>query len=204
MEIPARAATRYIRDDIQVMVRGDPGINRKIVAMPKSGSVVEVLEKTEDGWSRVRLSDGKEGWMLTHYLSTGPPNTKVIAQLKRENEDLKGQVKNLAEENPRLKSEQEELQKALSKQTRAADGLRQSYETLKRESSQFLALKASYERASQELAERTKRQAELEEKVRDLQKTRTLQWFLAGAAVLLVGLIVGFMSRRPKRRPSLL
>lgn len=202
--IPAHAASKHVKDEIKVMVRSDPGTNRKIVAMPTSGTRVEVLEDTEDGWTRVRLPDGIEGWMLTHYLSAGLSNKEVIAKLKRENQALKGQAKTLVEENPRLKSEQKELQKALAEQTRTAKGLRDSYETLKKGSSQFLALKASHERASKELAERTQRQTELEERVKDLQNTRTLRWFLAGAAVLLLGLIIGYMSRRPKRRPSLL
>ena len=46
--------------------------------------------------------------------------------------------------------------------------------------------------------------SELEEEVKALRNNRILRWFLAGAAVLLVGMIIGFMSRRPKRRPTLL
>lgn len=203
MVVPAHSETKYVSDDIRVMVRTDPGAKRKIVAMPTSGTQVEVLE-TEEGWSRVRLPDNKEGWMLSHYLNPGPPNKEVIATLKRQNEALRRRVKTLVEENPRLKSEGKDLQRALSKQTKTAESLRTSYETLKRESSEFLALKASYGKVSKDLAERTQRQGELEEKVRDLQNTRILRWFLAGAGVLFVGFIVGFMTRRPKRRPSLL
>ncbi len=203
MVVPAHSETMYVIDDIEVMVRTDPGARRKIVAMPTSGTRVEVLE-TKEGWSKVRLPDDEEGWMLSRYLSSGPPNKVIIASLKRENEALKQRVKTLNEENPRLKSERGDLQKALAKQTKTANVLSASYETLKKESSEFLALKASHEKVSKNLAARTQRQAELEEQVKDLQNTRTLQWFLAGAGVLFVGFIVGFMTRRPKRRPSLL
>jgi SH3 domain protein len=203
MAAPVHSETRYVKDDIQVMVRTDPGARRKIVAMPMSGTRVEVLE-TEGGWSKVRLPDNNEGWMLSHYLDPGPPNKAVIATLKRENEALRQRVKTLVEENPRLKNERKNLQRALSEQTKTAEALKGSYETLKRESSEFLALKASHEKVSKDLAARTQRQGELEEKVKDLQNTRTLRWFLAGAGVLFVGFIVGFMTRRPKRRPSLL
>jgi SH3 domain protein len=202
--VPAHAATMYVTDEIPVMVRHEPGANRKIVAMPNTGTRVEVLENKEDGWSRVRLPDGKEGWTLTRYLTKGPSKQVIIDRLQRENKALREKSKTLAEENPHLKTERTELQKALSEQTRTADNLKQSYETLKRESSKFLALKASYEKASHDLAESTKRQAELEEEVKALRNNRLLKWFLAGAAVLLVGVIIGFMSRRPKRRPTLL
>jgi len=202
--IPASAETKYIRDDIQVMVRTDPGSQRKIVAMPETGTRVEVLENSEEGWSRIRLPDDKEGWMLTRYLSPGPPNKAVIAKLTRENEALRQQAEALREENPRLKKERDELQKALSGQTENAQSLKESYETLKSESSKFLDLKASYEKVSKDLAARMQQQTELENRVKDLQNTRILRWFLAGAGVLFVGFIIGFMARRPKRRPSLL
>jgi SH3 domain protein len=202
--VPAQAATMYVTDEIPVMVRQKPGANRKIVAMPNTGTRLEVLENQEDGWSKVRLPDGKEGWTLTRYLTKGPSKQVIIDGLQRENKALKGKSKTLIEENPRLKTERDGLQKALSEQTRTAENLKQSYETLKRESSKFLALKASHEKASHDLAESTKRQAELEEEVKALRNNRILRWFLAGAAVLLVGMIIGFMSRRPKRRPSLL
>jgi SH3 domain protein len=202
--VPAHAATMYVTDEIPVMVRREPGANRKIVAMPNTGTRVDVLENTDEGWSRVRLPDGKEGWTLTRYLTKGPSKQVIINGLQRENKTLREKSKTLSEENPRLKTERTELEKALAEQTRTAENLKQSYETLKRESSKFLALKASYEKASHELAESTQRQAELEEEVKALRNNKILRWFLAGAAVLLVGMIIGFMSRRPKRRPTLL
>ena len=181
-----------------------PGMDYRIIAMPKSGTQVEMLEELENGWSKVRLSNEKEGWLLTRYLSPGPPSKEVIAKLKNKNEVLKQQAKTLIEENVRLKREGNDFQKALSKQTKTAETLKRSYETLKSGSSEYLSLKASYDKASEDLATKTKRQAELEEELRSLQETQTLHWFLGGAAVLFVGLIVGFMARRPRRRPSLL
>jgi SH3 domain protein len=204
MVIPAHSETAYITDDIRVMLRSDAGTDRRIIAMPKSGTQVEVLEQSENGWSKVRLADEKEGWLLTRYLGKGPPSRDVIARLKSENEVLKRQAKTLTEENVRLKRERNDFEKALSKQTKTAQTLRESYETLRKGSSEFLSLKASYDKASEGLATKTKRQAELEEELKALQESQTLRWFVGGAAVLFVGLIVGFMARRPRRRPSLL
>jgi SH3 domain protein len=201
---PAHSETKYITDEIRVMVRSDPGGDRRIIAMPMSGTRVEVLKQSEDGWSKVRLPNEKEGWLLTRYLSQGLPSKEVVAKLKSENEVLRQRAKTLTEENGRLKKERSDFQNALSKQTKTANTLKDSYETLKKGSSEYLSLKASYEKASEDLATKTKRQAELEEELKALQKSQTLQWFLGGAGVLFVGLIVGFMSRRPRRRPSLL
>lgn len=204
MLTPVRSEPMYITDDIRVMVRSDPGMEYRIIAMPKSGTQVEVLEESEDVWSRVRLPNDKEGWVLTRYLSPGPPGKEIIAKLKSENKALREQKRTLGEENARFKRERNDLRNALSKQTGTANALKNSYETLKRESSEFLSLKASYEKAVKDLATKTKRQTELEEKLKDLQDTRTLRWFIGGAAVIFVGFIVGFLARRPRRRSSLL
>lgn len=205
MVIPAHSETpMYITDNVQVMVRTGPGIDRRIIAMPTTGNRVEVLERLENGWARIRLSNDKEGWMLSRYLSPGPPSKEVIAKLKSENEVLRQQARTLIEENTRFKRERNDLQRALSKQTKTAEAVKKSYETLKSESSEFLSLKASYEKASKDLAARTKRLSELEEKFDALQDSQILRWFMGGAAVLLVGFIVGFMARRTRRRPSLL
>ena len=202
--VSAHSEATYITDEIRVMLRSDAGMDRRIIAMPKSGTKVEVLEQLEDGWSRVRLPNEKEGWLLTRYLSPGPPAKEVNARLKSENKALKQRANTLSEENVRLKRERNDLQKALSNQTQNAKAAKESYETLKKGSSEYLSLKASHDKASKDLATKTKLQAELEEKLKTLQDSQTLKWFLGGAAVLFVGLIVGYMARRPRRRPSLL
>ena len=204
MVIPAHSETTYITDEIRVMLRTGPGMDRKIIAMPRSGIQVEVLEESEDGWSRVRLPNDKEGWMLTRYLSRKFPGKKVMARLESENKVLKQEVKILIEENARLKKEQAGIQRTLSDQTKTAEALRKSYETLKSESSEFLSLKASYEKVSEDLAEKTRQRAELDEKLRALQESQNLRWFMGGGAVLFGGFIVGWLARRSRRRPSLL
>ena len=196
--------TRYVTENLSVMVRTGPEVKHKIIAMPKSGTPVEILEVLNDEWVRVRLPDEKEGWMMSQFLVSGPPSKQVIGRLQKENSTLSLQTKNLAEENTRLKTERKELEKALSEQTKKADSLGESYETLKSGSKEYLALKASYDKASQGLASTTKQVGELKKEVESLRKGQTLRWFIAGASVILVGFIIGYASRRPKRRSSLL
>lgn len=203
MAIPAHSETMYISDNIEVMVRTGPGNDRRIIAMPKSGTPVEVLEALDD-WTMVRLRNDKEGWMMTRYLSPGPPAKEIIAELKSENEALSQQTKTLIGENARFEKEQKALHKALSTQTKTAKFLKKSYEALKKGSSEYLNLKASYEKVSEELAAKTRQQAEVEEKLKNLEDTQPLHWFAGGAAVFFVGIIVGIMARRPRKRRSLL
>jgi len=71
-----QAETMYVGDIIKITVRTGPGINHKIVAMINSGERVEVL-KPEDEWSLVRITNGKEGWVLSRFLKSKEPDGLV-------------------------------------------------------------------------------------------------------------------------------
>lgn len=204
----AYGETLYVTDVLTVMVRTEPDVAHRIIAMPKSGTPLEILEgpKENEGreWSRVRLPNGKEGWALSQFLTPGPPKDSVISNLRRENGDLSQTVERLSEENGRLKKENRELKGALTTQSKRAKEFESSYESLKKESKEFLALKASHDKASDALTKRTKELETLKKQVEKLQTGQTLRWFIAGASIILVGFIIGYLSRRPKRRPSLL
>jgi SH3 domain protein len=200
--------TMYVKDVFEVMVRTGPDRTHKIIAMPKSGTPIEILEaldiEDESEWVKVRLPNEKEGWMLAQFLVPGPPKHEVITRLEGQNRALSLKAKSLAEENDRLRKERKELERALSKQTQTANSITESFETLKSESKEFMALKASYKKASKELGTKTKQVAELEHEVDGLRNSQTLRWFIAGGSVIIVGFIIGYASRRPKRRSSLL
>ena len=202
--MPGYSATRYITDNIEVMVRTGPGMKNKIIAMPRSGTQIEVLEELPTGWLRVRLPDSREGWMVGRLLTPDPPAITDMSAIRSENADLKQQIETLTEENARLKQEQENLQSALSDQTKTAEGLKQSYEALKEKDPDFLNLKASHDKVSEGLAKSARREEALEKKLEDVESGYYLKWFLAGAGVLLVGFLIGFRTRRSRRRPSLL
>jgi SH3 domain protein len=77
------------------------------------------------------------------------------------------------------------------------------YETLKQESSDFLKLKTDYEQTSKELAITKANAEKIANENQRLLKNQTIKWFMVGAGVLMIGFIIGFVSRRPKRQTSL-
>ncbi|MBW2107335.1 MAG: TIGR04211 family SH3 domain-containing protein [Deltaproteobacteria bacterium] len=202
------AKTMYVTDVFEVMVRTGPAMTNKIIAMPRSGTAVEIVEVPDeqrvDEWVKVRLANGKEGWMLSQFLVPGPPKNEVIATLKKKTDTLQNRVKTLQQENARLSKLRKELESALAQQTTRSKALERDYEMLKTESKDFLALKASYEKASRELNTKTSQVESLEKELQKLRNSQTLRWFVAGASIILVGFIIGYASRRPKRRSSLL
>ena len=200
------AETMYIDDIIKITFRTGPGIDHKIVAMIKSGEKVEVLKPDEpvEQWSFVRLTDGKEGWVLSRFLKSKEPDGLILERLKKKHTAIKNQAVSLIEENKVYKKENKKLNSELKTNKEMLDKIKSSYETLKKESAEFLELKSNYEKTSSKLAEQTKKAEKLEEELTKLLLHQNIKWFLSGAGVLLLGFVIGFSTKRQRRRSSLL
>ena len=74
---------------------------------------------------------------------------------------------------------------------------------MKAEAAGFLTLKSKYEAAASQLAEQTARVQKLEEQLTQMEMSAYIKWFLAGSGVLVVGFLIGFSTKRQRRRPTL-
>jgi hypothetical protein len=57
---------------------------------------------------------------------------------------------------------------------------------------------------SAKLTEQTQKASKYEEDLTKLLWNKNIKWFLSGAGVLILGFIIGFMTKRQRRRSSLL
>jgi SH3 domain protein len=201
-----QAETMYVDDIVKITVRTGPGIAHKILAMIKSGESVEVLkpEEPEKDWSLVRITNGKEGWVLSRFLKSKEPDGLVLDRLKKKHNALKNQAVSTIEENKVYKKENKRLNSELKTNKEISKKIKSSYETLKKESAEFLELKSNYEKTSSKLIEQTKKATKLEEELTSLLLHQNIKWFLSGAGVLLLGFVIGFSTKRQRRRSSLL
>ena len=200
------AETMYIADTIKITFRTGPGIDRKIVAMIKSGERVEVLKLEEpiEEWSFVRLTNGKEGWVLSRFLTSKEPDRLALIKLKKKHTALKNQAVALVEENKIYKKENKKLNSELKKNKEILNKIKSSYEILKEESAEFLELKSNHKKTSSKLAELTEKGGKLEKELTKLLLNQNIKWFLSGAGVLLFGFVIGFSAKRQRKRSSLL
>jgi len=164
------ATKAYVTDSFRISLRRGPGTEAKILKFVPSGLPVEVLE-TQDGWCRVRLSDGEEGimegWALSRYL---------IHRLPWED-----QAKNLMAQNAKLKEELAQIDKKWQA-------------TLLQEQQLNKDIKERYESTR-------KRAEQLDEENDTLRASRSKKWFTTGGLVLFSGLLVGlFMGKNPGSR----
>ncbi len=197
------AENMYVTDLLKLTLRSGPSTGHKILAVVKSGQRVEVLEPGSD-WSFVRLQNGKEGYVLTRYLTPEPTHNIRLEQLQQKHNALGQQAAALLEENTRLKDENKKIRTALANSKKTLKQLRVDYEKLKAESAEFLTLRSRYQKAAAELSKQKSRADKLDEELSRIEMNQYIKWFLAGSGVLLLGFIIGFSAKRQRRRPSLL
>jgi SH3 domain protein len=192
----------YVSDILKLTLRTGPSIENKILAVIDSGQMMEIVE-FGDEWSQVQLPNGKEGWVLSRYLTPNETNNIKLQRLETKHKNLMIQAAELLEENNRLKAENKKLSTEFEADQKQLVKVRTDYETLKTEAAEFLTLKTRYKRAASQLAEQTAKAQKLEEQLSRLGMNTYIKWFLAGSGVLIVGFIIGFSSKRQRRRPAL-
>ncbi len=192
----------YVSDILKLTLRTGPSIENKILAVIDSGQMMEVVE-FGDEWSRVQLPNGKEGWVLSRYLTPNETNNIKLQRLETKHKNLMVQASELLEENNRLQAENKKLSTEFEANQKQLVKTRTDYETLKADASEFLTLKTKYESAASQLAEQTAKAQKLEEQLTRLEMYTYIKWFLAGSGVLIVGFLIGYSSKRQRRRPAL-
>ena len=197
------AENMYVTDSLKLTLRSGPSTGHKILAVVESGQSVEVPEPGSD-WSLVRLQNGKEGYVLTRYLTPEATHNIRLERLQQKHNVLMQQSATLLEENTRLKAENKKVRAALANSERTLKQLRLNYDKLKAGSAEFLTLKSRYQKAAAELNRQKNRAEKLDEELSKIEMNQYIKWFLAGSGVLLLGFIIGFSARRQRRRPSLL
>lgn len=181
------AETTYITGTIKITLRTGPGIDYKIITQIKSDTEVKKiesgLEKSVKNWSFVRLPDGKEGWVLNRFTTSAKPSRILLKELQ---------------------TKYNIITKKYNIITKKLTEVTDAYETLKTESADFLTLKAKFKKTSSHLAKQTTKAEAVEQELSTLAMNHNIRWFITGAVVLLIGVIIGYSSKRQKRRTSLL
>ena len=197
------AETMYVKDILRLPLRTGQSTEYKIIAVIESGLQVEVLQAQEE-WTQVRLPNEKEGWVQSRYLTPVPTSKIRLEQLEIKHQNLTAEAAALREENTNLKREKQKLGAELAGNQNALKKINSDFESLKADSAEFLKLKTKYDAVAAELAEKSQKLETLEEDLSTLTFFYYFKWFLGGSAVLLVGFMIGFSTKRQRRRPSLL
>ena len=199
----AQAKTMYVTDSKKIPVRAGKGTAYKILTFIESSQQVELLQK-DNQWSRVRIEEGKEGWVNSRYLMNHPTSKIKFEELSLEHQNLINHTESLKADFEQLTLDNKKLKSTLASTKKSLNNQLNEYEALKTDSSELLTLKSKYEKVSKQLREKNQKIENLEKQISDSQLYYILKWVLAVSGILLVGFIIGYSVKRPRRKPALL
>jgi len=210
----AFAETKYVIDQIVITLRSGQSNQHQILRTLPSGTKMEVLE-TADKYSRVRLADGTEGWVLNQYITSTPiakhrlaAAQKKLAKLEAENARLLAEfeAKNakLKEELAATSSKEGSLSKQYAALKKQDEKLNEELNRLRRVAAKPLQLENENTRLKKQLLELENEHELVQQENQMLRDSAEREWFLTGAGVIILGIILGLIapSLRPRKKSS--
>ncbi len=193
-----QAETMYVRDILKITMRAGRGVEYKITEVLESGHEVEVLS-IDDEWANVRLQNGREGWVSGKYLTSEKTSSLVLKKIQEKESLLGSRISLLRAENAKLKDEVKGLGLQLAESRQSLFEINKAYDNLKSSSGDYIQLESDYKKAARKLAEQGNKAESLEDELTRVLQQQNIKWFFSGAAVLIVGFIIGYSARREKR-----
>jgi SH3 domain protein len=198
------AETLYVKDILYITLRSGPGNQYSPVKTIKSGTVLNKVETSPDEkYYKVTTQDGLEGWIPEQYVVDTPiaaikleAAESRLAKLKDRNSGLNSKVTELSKELRELKTENAKL-------TSSRDKLEKENNRIKEISKQPLSLANENDELRSQNVSMEKELIRLKQEVQVLDDRTNREWFMIGAGVLglgvLLGLLLPMFTRRKKR-----
>ncbi|RMH13998.1 MAG: TIGR04211 family SH3 domain-containing protein [Gammaproteobacteria bacterium] len=190
----SKDSQRYITENLEITLRSGQGTKFQIIRMLRSGTPVTLLETDKTtGYSRVRTSNGIEGWVLSRFLSRHPSSKNQLTELR-------GKLTGLE---IRLKQQAKELDKALSQVRKTtADNqellkqkasLERELKRIKQAAGSTLAIDAKNKDLQQKLIASEHELQRLQQENQVLESNNSRKWFLYGGSFAVFCMLLGWL-----------
>ena len=195
------AETLYVSDTLEITMRSGKGTNFGIIRMLRSGTSVTVLEvDKKTGYSQVRTKSGKVGWVLSRFLMKGKAARDRLAAAEKELAELELESSKMKTAMTALTQEKAVLQTQLSKLDGESRNVSQELTEIKRTASSALAIDSENKDLKSRLVSLERRLQTVQQENEGLKDRTARDWFMVGAAVVLLGIIVGLIIPRIRFR----
>lgn len=193
----AVAEPAWVSDQFEVMLRTGPSTSNAIERMLPSGTALEVIERdNETGYSRVRTAAGTEGWVLTRYLMDEPSAREQLAKLTGDLTNAAARGSSLTAQLNAIKLEADRASRRIAQLEREKSGLEKELADIQRTAANVLSINNQNKELRDQLASAQIEVDTLEQQNRELTGQTTRYWFMTGALVLVVGIILGLWLPR--------
>ena len=193
----AAAESVWVSDQFEVMLRTGPSTSNAIERMLPSGTALEVIERDLDaGYARVRTTAGTEGWVLSRYLMNEPSAREQLVTLTSRLTNASAQGSSLTSQLDAIKGEQDAATRQISSLERDKTRLENELAEIKRTAANVLSIDNQNKDLRERLNAAETTVGALEQQIRELTSQTTRYWFMTGAMVLVVGMILGLWLPR--------
>jgi len=196
---------RFVTDSLRLETRQGPSTDYRITRMLSSGARVTVLEEdSEMGYSRIALDDGSEVWILSRFLMVEPAARAQLAEAVESSTREREIARDLASQLETLGQTVVEIEQGRIALARDKKLLQTELAQIKQAVADPLAIKKRNQSLNEQLETLTVDLDAVKQRNRALKEGSEQDWFIAGAGVLLGGLVLGLVipKIRWKRRRS--
>ena len=187
----------WVSDQFEVMLRTGPSTSNAIERMLPSGTALEVIERDdESGYARVRTAAGTEGWVLTRYLMGEPSAREQLIALTGRLTNANTEGSSLTSQLGAIKGEYDSARRQIASLEREKQQLEKELAEIKRTAANVLTINTQNQDLREKLTSAEIAAATLEQQNRELSGQTTRYWFMTGAVVLVVGMILGIWLPR--------
>lgn len=191
------AEPMWVSDQFEVMLRTGPSTNNAIERILPSGTALELIERDDDaGYARVRTAAGTEGWVLTRYLMDEPSAREQLEALTSRLTSAAAEGSSLTSQLDAVQGEYDSASRQIASLENEKRRLEEELAEIKRTAANVLAINNQNKELRDQLANAEIQAATLEQQNRELTGQTTRYWFMTGAMVLVVGMILGIWLPR--------
>ena len=197
LPVSAFAESAWVTDQFEITLRSGPSTTNAIQLMVGSGTRLEVLERDADsGYTRVRTQGGTEGWVLTRYLMNEASAREQLQTLTGQLTNANSRGSSLDSQLRAIRSEHNAANSKIEELERDKAAVETELAEIRRTAANVLSINEQNKSLRDELAAAQIRADTLEQENRALASQTKRYWFMAGALVLLVGILLGIWLPR--------
>lgn len=188
------ARSMYVSDQLEINMRSGKSSRHKIFAILTSGEKVTVINHDKaSGYSFVRNTRGKEGWVLTRYLMSQPSARSQLMAKQERIDSLSNSFSKVSEQSKELNTELKELKELKSKLERENSQLKQRIDELNATYGDEKSFKDKLEECEEKFDKKVSEMSTIQTENSKLRSKSDQLWVMAGGGILLLGIILGLL-----------
>ncbi len=201
VSLPAWAKTAYVSDQLKITMRSGESTTHKVIKMLPSGTPVDIIsQNSQTGYSKVRIPSGSTGFVLTRMLLSERPARERLAEAEEQLQVLRQEPDKLSSQLASLQESNQTLQRQYEALARENDQLNSEIETLRLAAAEPMRIARERDMSVEKNRQLTDELATLKLSNQRLTDKTEQNWFMIGAAAIIVGIVLGLILPRLRVR----